>query len=66
MQGGGGVGQTIVYSTTSTGGAHQHGVGTYASGIHAHTITTTIAMTGSGQSYSAVQSSLLVTWYIKL
>lgn len=65
-QGGSGVGSIDRYLSTAAAGNHSHNVGTHAAGLHAHVVTTTLADTGRGQSYSAVQSSLLITWYIKL
>lgn|GEM_PF-987144 len=64
----GGTNVGTIGTQRETGGAgnHAHNVGTYPAGAHWHNVTTTIANIGSGHSYSAVQSSLLVTWYIKL
>jgi len=64
--GGTNVGTIANQRTTGDAGNHGHSVWTYAAGLHSHVVSTAIDNTGSGQSYSAVQSSLLVTWYIKL
>jgi hypothetical protein len=51
---------------TSLSGNHTHAITISGSGAHEHPITTTIHPGGDGHSYSAMQPSILLAFYIKL